>query len=132
MSLLSRLRGGLPVQRAVSPVTVIQFADAGIRMTGHRLTIRGESHYLPQLARLQRRSEYWQALLVREPRNRFDSNAVAVHIEGLCVGYVAREQAEEIAPQLDALNRRGLRVGLAVNLCGGTPDKPNIGVFPDD
>lgn len=129
MSLLTRFRS-VPTQRAVAR-TVVDFNALSLRLSEHRLTIRGESHYLPQLARLKRSGDRWQALLVREPRNAYDRNAIAVHIEGACVGYVAREQAEELAPQLDELHRRGVLVGLAVELCGGTSDRPNIGVFPD-
>jgi hypothetical protein len=98
----------------------------------HRLTIRGESHYMPHLRRLLNGGDRWHASLVREPHNEYDKNAIKVVIDGGCVGYVAREQAETIAPQLDQLQQQGYAVGFAAVLCGGTKDKPNIGVFPDD
>jgi hypothetical protein len=87
---------------------------------------------MPQLSRLLRRSDTWHAWLVREPRNQYDANAIQVIIDSTCVGYVAREQAEMLAPQLDSLGARGCTVGFPVQLCGGTKDKPNIGVFPED
>jgi hypothetical protein len=97
-----------------------------------RLEIRGESHYLPELRALKRRSESWVATLIREPLNEYDPNAIAVEIDGTTIGHVAREQAEELAPQLDVLRSRGLVVDLRVQLCGGDEGRPNIGVFPDD
>jgi hypothetical protein len=132
MTLRAMIRRQLLAQRtaprAVTHQSVVALNDLGY---GQRLTIRGESNYLPHLLRLKQRSDTWQALLVREPRNRYDANAVAVHIEGACVGYVAREQAAELASYLDDLKRRGFCAGLSVTLFGGTPDKPNIGVFAD-
>jgi SWI/SNF-related matrix-associated actin-dependent regulator of chromatin subfamily A3 len=42
-------------------------------------------------------------LLVREPRNRYDTNAIRVHdILYAPVGYVAREVAAKVAPLMDA------------------------------
>lgn len=39
--------------------------------------------------------------LVREPENRFDQNAVAVHIEGVKCGFIPRAQAKALAKDLD-------------------------------
>ena len=96
---------------------------------GYRATIRGESHYQPQLRALQRRSREWTAVLVREPGNRYDPNAVAVHIDGQCIGHLAREDAAELAPRLDALLRGRVLVTFDALLCGGDRERPNIGVF---
>jgi hypothetical protein len=112
-----------PLQQRVQ-LDAVDFQD--------RLEIRGESHHLPELRVLMRRSESWVAALIREPLNEYDPNAIAVEIDGTTVGYVAREQAEELAPQLDILRSRGLVVELPVQLCGGDEGRPNIGVFPDD
>jgi hypothetical protein len=98
----------------------------------HRLVVRGESYHLPMLQRLQRLSDHWSAQLVREPNNPYDRNAIAVHIQGEIVGHVAREQAADLAHVLDAWAREGVVVGFAATLCGGTKDKPNIGVFIND
>lgn len=43
--------------------------------------------------------------LVREPENRFDSNAVAVHVNGKRIGYIPKGRAETIAAQIDAGRR---------------------------
>jgi hypothetical protein len=40
--------------------------------------------------------------LRREPDNEHDPNAIAVHADGAQVGFVPRELAAELAPQLDA------------------------------
>jgi hypothetical protein len=87
---------------------------------------------MPQLLKLFKRSDTWHAWLLREPRNQYDTNAIQVIIENTCVGYVAHEQAEILASQLDCLSAHGCIVGLPVQRCGGTKDKPNIGVFPKD
>ena len=40
--------------------------------------------------------------LMREPDNLHDSNAIAVHAGGAPIGFVPRELAAELAPQIDA------------------------------
>jgi hypothetical protein len=97
----------------------------------HRLEIRGESFHLDALQRLQRPATTGPQL-VREPYNRYDCNAVAVHIQGEIVGHFAREQAAELAHVLDAWARKRVVVEFDAVLCGGTNDKPNIGVFIND
>ena len=37
--------------------------------------------------------------LIREPNNEYDTNAIAVHIEGNMTGYLSRDQAERYAPR---------------------------------
>jgi hypothetical protein len=65
----------------------------------YRVEIVGEASYQPAIARLAGPktrdgvSVYRAALLVPEPDNPHDPNAVAVRIEGLPVGYLSREQA---------------------------------------
>ncbi|WP_166784722.1 HIRAN domain-containing protein [Cryobacterium sp. TMT2-14] len=44
-----------------------------------------------------------QYLLIREPRNKHDPNAVAVYGKGRRVGYVSRTKAAMLAPILDPL-----------------------------
>ncbi len=68
-----------------------------------------------QIIRRCRRGE--ALLLVREPDNLFDSNAVKVCREtGEQIGYLYREVAEEVAPLLDA----GKRVEAVISsLTGG-------------
>ncbi|HTW19599.1 MAG TPA: HIRAN domain-containing protein [Mycobacteriales bacterium] len=114
------------MQRAATPVRVVDFSALNYR---HRLEIRGESFHLSALRQLQRQSDSWPARLVREPHNQYDRNAIAVHIRGRIVGHVAREQAAELASTLDAWGGQGVMVEFDATLCGGTRDKPNIGVF---
>src|SRR4051795_9987068 len=124
MGLLSRLRPAPAVPLQAVPLSAVHLE--------YRLTIRGESHYLPQLFALKRRAGQWPARLVREPQNRYDANAVAVQIDGQTVGHVAIEQAEQLAPQLDALARRGWVVEFLADLVGGDDARRSIGVFPAD
>lgn len=53
-------------------------------------------------------------LLVREPTNSHDANAIRAEIDGTPVGYVARELAEVLAPQLDAAGHPPLLVPGAI------------------
>ncbi len=106
--------------------TAVPWAALGV---SYRPTIRGESHYQPELRALLRRSERWTAQLKREPNNRFDANAVSIWIDGHRVGYLARQDAAELAPALDALWQDGGLVAIEVTLHGGDQDRPSIGVF---
>ena len=51
---------------------------------------------------LKRCEEGDELELIREPNNRYDSNAVAVYAGDEQVGYLFREEASEIGPLLDA------------------------------
>jgi hypothetical protein len=132
MQLLRRRRDAPRQGSVLAPRKATKPLGLNALVLDHRLIVRGESHYMPALSRLLGTSDTWQAWLVREPRNAFDPNAIQVVIDNTCVGYVASEQAEAIAPQLDSLSARGYIVGFRVQLFGGTMDKPNIGVFPED
>ena len=48
-----------------------------------------------------------RAHLVPEPGNRHDPNAVAVSVDGLTIGYLAKEIAPQYQPMLIDLNQRG-------------------------
>jgi hypothetical protein len=55
--------------------------------------------------------------LVREPENENDPNAIAVHVDAVCVGYLRREIAELLAPSLDAMTRdRAATIACLVSL----------------
>lgn len=56
--------------------------------------------------------------LVREPHNRFDHNAVAVHAKSGSIGYLSRDDAQNISVWLDG----GERVGAYLASIGGGPD----------
>ena len=58
--------------------------------------------------------------LVREPANPHDANAIGVRYGALHLGYLRREIARRIAPNVDAGDRYSAEVG---SLTGGGPDK---------
>lgn len=58
------------------------------------------------------------AILVPEPKNQFDTNAVAVHVEGKHVGYLAREDSAKYAPMLSALIGQGLQPQVGCSIWG--------------
>lgn len=58
------------------------------------------------------------AALVREPNNKFDKNAVAVHVDGQLVGYVPRDAAAKLAGVLGRNGRRECRALLQGRLDG--------------
>lgn len=93
------------------------------------LGVRGESFKNPdgtdRQAIIAGCREGDSARLVREPRNRYDSNAIAVHVAGGQIGYIAKEKAEILAPLMDDDMRTTAKV---VKINGGTPDKPSRGV----
>jgi hypothetical protein len=122
MGLFSRTR------KVVEPTTVVPWERLGV---SYRPTIRGESHYQPELRGLLRQSEYWTALMRREPDNQFDANAVSIWIDGQRVAHLARQEAAELAGRLDELARLGCVVAIEVTLYGGDQDRPSIGVFAD-
>jgi hypothetical protein len=96
----------------------------------------GESHYQEALGgtaglcSLDENGErVFQAFLVREPDNPYDSNAIAVYSSHGQLGYLSRENAEAYLDVLEELAERGYDGGACdAILRGGTPDKPSYGV----
>jgi len=95
-----------------------------------RYGVVGESQYNAALRRILRDRGYelaaggehkCDAILVREPDNQYDPNAVAVFIEGHKVGYIPRLDAEDMAESLDELEGRGQRACLAAEIGWGDP-----------
>lgn len=68
--------------------------------------VKGESHYIKWLSKLtsslksEGNKAFGWAVLVPEPENKYDSNAVAVYINGGQVGYVPSETAKQIIGHL--------------------------------
>jgi hypothetical protein len=105
------------------------------------LEVVGEASYQDNLWRIVggRRSpddrvrEDVYAVLVAEPDNPFDANAVAVWIQGLKVGYLSRDDAQGYRPGLLALEQQhGKPIALAGVIAGGgmRADGPGrLGVF---
>jgi len=71
-------------------------------------------------------------VLVPEPTNEHDSNAVRVHIHGGAqVGYLSREDAIAYRDAMVALTTQRAAGVCPAKLIGGTPGKPSIGVVLD-
>lgn len=99
------------------------------RWTGHGyLGAVGESQYQPALQAIARRSRECQAILIPEPDNPFDANAVVVKIDGVVVGYLTRADARRYRSRLLALPQPFC---CPAKLIGGTRDKPSFGVLLD-
>lgn len=97
------------------------------------LGVSGESHYQDALrAAKQSKAETdptFEATLVAEPSNEFDPNAVAVIIAPFGkVGYVPKAAAERFRKIVSAASQP---VYCQAKLCGGTSEKPSIGVVLD-
>lgn len=97
----------------------------------------GESHYQPALRHICG-SEEWDevcvkadALLVPEPSNRYDANAIQVQVRGHVVGYLSRTDAVAYGPlvrRLGAVGRLGAcKAVIAGRGVGG--ETSNLGVF---
>lgn len=103
---------------------------------GFDFAIVGESSYLGTLRRAggQRlaagETVVLEMLIVPEPENQFDENAVAVHAKGFGkVGYFSRDDAQEWAVVMAGLKILGGVATCEGWLRGGTGDKKNIGVW---
>lgn len=80
------------------------------------LDVVGESHYQPQLRlfheyMVKKGLEYCRAVMVLEPENRYDKNAVRVDISDMPVGYIPRSEAVWVS---EAMRNKRLNT-LAVN-----------------
>src|SRR5512132_2873061 len=113
MGLLDRLRhdrsSTTPEQPTESPAAMTVTAQL---FSGDDLEIVGEASYQNALWSICGGVEGDQirhqivAVLVPEPHNPYDPNAIAVHIDGHVVGYLAREVARQYGPGLRSLMAR--------------------------
>jgi HIRAN domain len=103
-----------------------------------RVEVVGESHHQDALVAITGRTEFVDvlhecvALLIPEPSNPHDPNAVAVHIEGHHVGYLSREEAPEYGVLLRALWAAGKAPTCVAVIAGHgeeTATTRNMGVF---
>ena len=94
--------------------------------------IVGESNYQPMLRRVAKQGRNFRALLIPEPNNPYDPNAIAVWAEGGGpIGYLSRENALEYREVFAFLTERQ-HVGVCrAKLIGGTPGKRTYGVLID-
>lgn len=100
------------------------------------LKVVGESHYQenllavighPDLASERLRVDI-SAVLVAEADNPHDTNAISIHVNGLKVGYLAREEARLYRPGLLALQERvGKPIALAGVIAGGGMRDDGVG-----
>lgn len=111
-----------------------------------KLEVVGESRHLDGirgvLAAFRKNGEEPNTLfaaLVHEPRNPFDRFAVRVDVFAAIVeggaahhakaGYLAREQALLLYEYVKHIADQALLPIISVQVYGGTPDKPNIGLW---
>jgi hypothetical protein len=87
--------------------------------------VHGESHYQDALADVSNltdgvvRRRDVVAVLVPEPENPYDRNAVRVEVFGRLVGRIPREDAPEMSPILLALQKSGMLVASQAEIVGG-------------
>jgi hypothetical protein len=102
-----------------------------------RVAVVGESFYQPALIAITGRSDWVEvqypcmALLVLEPRNPHDPNAVRVEIKRQLVGYLSRADAVSYGPNLRLLarNRRLPCCEALISGRGPGSSTKNMGVF---
>jgi len=124
MGLLDRLRG----RRASSVPARLETTSVSVSLLGGQddLEVVGELAYQDVLWRLSggtvgdRIRRHIVAVLVPEPTNPYDANAIAVQIDGQVVGYLSRATAQEYLPGLQRLmSARGGYVALGGVIVGG-------------
>ena len=150
MSIFRRAQSGQSVDNRYGtaslderPAWMVNGMQAAL-IEGHEtLEVVGESQYQDNLWRLvggrADPTEYVRAeitaLLVAEPDNPYDANAVGVWIDGLKVGHLSRRDAQLYQPGLLALQeKRGMPIALSGVIAGGgmRDDGPGrLGVFLD-
>lgn len=124
MGIVSRIFGGRSESPGAQsgPAVVAGDSEASNYESLVQLDIVGESHRQDALAAIAgpkaevSKSHAVPVTLRCEPSNQYDSNAIRVEALGHLVGYVAREQAALLGPQLlrvfqGVLGARGLIVG---------------------
>lgn len=99
---------------------------------GHEtLEVVGESHYQEEIQTVVHEvGREIAAVLVPEPENPYDSNAVSVWVAGVKVGHLSRSDAELYQMSVARLMRQeGKPIAVAGSIHGGEPGKPSFGVF---
>jgi hypothetical protein len=100
------------------------------------LAVVGESFYQDALRRTaaicnpgQEGRPSFQAIVIREPNNPHDSNAIAVYSAHGQLGHLSRDDAIEYLGVLAEVTRQGADGGACIGLLnGGVPGKPSYGV----
>ncbi len=128
-------------------------ADAITLHAGQLLAVVGESHRQDALRRVASRTtdcrpyladltgrarkiaesepdrRWFRAVLIPEPTNKYDRNAIAVHVDGVgLIGYLSRDDAVDYHPVFAALRARGVGAGTCpAMLVGGDRGRPSYG-----
>lgn len=105
----------------IVPVVGLTFQD-GYPGTIHQLRDLTETGFLAQ-------DESVAVVLIRDPENQYDPNAVEVHVPviGAMVGHLSREIAARLAPHLDADVKFNTYVD-GVRVDAAHPDNPGLDV----
>lgn len=111
-----------------------------VRLANHgRVDVVGESNYQAALAEITGRRDFSEvqyecmAILIPEPRNPHDANAIRVEIKRRKVGYFSREDAAVYSPYLRRLAQHG-KLACCEAFISGRGEGPdtltnNMGVF---
>ena len=92
--------------------------------------IVGESHYQDRLRSVSSSGRSFTAVLMPEPTNASDRNAIRVVAEGAdTIGYFSREDAASYAPVFKMLARHDCAGTCRARLTGGTDDRRSFGVL---
>lgn len=136
MGLFSRVRDGLTTSGEVRPSSRTLLLRGG-----QEVRIVGEASYQEALNALcggkreNGSNRPCEATLVREPTNPYDSNAIAIYIEGRHVGYLDRVMAPTYGPLMTRLAEEGACARCNAHINGGWDrgggDTGNFGVILD-
>jgi len=104
--------------------------DIGSAAHACNFNIVGESHYQGRLRNICTSGRSFTAVLMPEPTNAFDPNAIRVVAEGAdTIGYLSKEDAVYYAPVFELLAQHN-RVGTCrAQLTGGAGEKRSFGVL---
>lgn len=103
--------------------------------SGWSVEVVGESHYQHALERIvggrtERGSNLEvAALLLREPTNRWDKNAIRVVIYGETVGYIGRDDCADVQPLIRKLESQGRQAWVRATINGGWINETSRGSF---
>lgn len=142
MGLLDRLKGAVSTGLAAPSVPPHWWQLPTLAPGFDAIGVVGESNYQPALEHAAQgrtpdgcRVQHVMTQLVREPRNKYDRNAVRVDIDGRTVGYVPREDAPSLHHVLDHLASHGYPATCRAYLRGGwdrgRDDRGSIGCVLD-
>lgn len=120
------------------PTNLRGFSDLSRGGGGFDVSVVGESHYQESLEELaggfRAPDQYinFDALLIPEPDNPYDANAVAVFSEKYQkLGYLSRGDALRYKRIFQALRKNNSAGRVRASLIGGTRDNPSLGVVID-